>query len=49
MNIITGVPKKAQQFDFMAMFEEARQTAVQRTQASKDGICDSNILTLYHI
>lgn len=30
-----GAHKKARQFDFMAMFEEARQTAIQRTVESK--------------
>ena len=38
--------KKARQFDFMSMFEQAKQTAVERSQASAVG---EYIRTVTHI
>ena len=35
LSLISGSQKKAKTFDFMAMFQEARQTAIDRTQTSR--------------
>ena len=39
----SGSDKKARTFDFMAMFQEARQTAIERTQTSRGNFVLSNI------
>ena len=35
LSLISGSQKKAKTFDFMAIFQEARQTAIDRTQTSR--------------
>ena len=43
--LFTGSEKKARTFDFMAMFQEARKTAIERTQATQGILYYSHIFS----